>query len=319
MNTLLMYGKTGSTKTTQIARIAKELRSLYMALGMENPMFRLITADSGWGPMDDIIRSPDNPDGFVEALNLELFSDPFGALNALADGRWLKTVETPTGVQLVFTKETRYPDNVIGTFVEGLNSIADVLLQDHVNQGRKIGQDLSAKIPVSAAVEGQPGAKLVYNIGAAGQSHYGQVQRFLMMDMFPKFKSLKNESGGSVPWLVFTAHEAEGSDDFDKKVLGPATIGRAIVGATPQKFQDCLHLQKLVDPKTGARSVRAYFWDHPEPSMPVAGGFMLWPAKVSFPPEIAQGLDKKWPGGFIPLEWNSGVEELVRIRFTGKV
>lgn len=324
MNTMLMYGRTGSTKSSQLGNIAIKLRELYQKRGIENPVFRYIGADSGWGPMDDIVKSAENPDGFVETLDISMLKNPFGVLNAVADGRWLQLGEDPKTKQprLEFTQSTRLPNGVCGIFVEGLNSIADACLQDHVNENRKIGQDLASKATIYAPVVG--GTQASYTIGSAGQSHYGQVQRWLLSDLLPKLKSLKREDGTEVPWLVMTAHEAEGSDDFSKTVLGPASVGRAMVGATPQKFQDCIHMVKLVDAKTGAREIRAYFWDHPEPSMPVAGGFMLWPAKVSFPPKVTMAINKKWQNGYIPMVMkegprgeilHEGVEQIVEFRF----
>jgi len=325
MNTVLMYGRTGTTKTTQLRNIAIRLRELYRGLGVENPMFRYVGADSGWGPMDDIVLSNQNPNGFVEALDVSAFpGNPFGVLNAIADGRWIEFVEMPDPkipkqkiIRPAWSMNTQLPNNICGYLVEGLNTLSDVLLQDHITTNRKIGQDLSAKSTVYADVMNANNqlVQLGYTIGAAGQSHYGQVQRFMLTDLLPKLKSLRREDGSSLPWLIVTAHEAEGADDFSKSVLGPATIGRAMVGSTPQKFQDCIHLYKVIDPKTGKREIRAYFWDHPEPGMPVAGGFMLWPAKVSFPPHVAKGLDSRWPGAYIPITWETGVEQLIEFRF----
>ena len=319
MNTQLIYGRTGTTKSSQIGRIAKALRTIYQdRYGIENPLFRYVGADSGWGPLEDIILSPDNPKGFVEALDLSMFKpplDPFGAINAIGDGRWLveETNKTTKLPELVFSKSTRAPNNLVGYFFEGLNTIADALLQNHIDTGRKISQELAARSEVVAKVEG--GASQTFLIGAAGQSHYGQVQRFMLTSFLPRIKSLRREDGSEVPWVIVTAHEAEGSDDLDKAVLGPASVGKAIVGSTGQRFQDTVHMVRVVDAKTGKREVRAYFWDHPEMSRPVSGGFMLWPAKVSFPPAITARLEAKFPNGYIPMGLESqGLEVLVKMR-----
>jgi len=315
MNTLLVYGKTGSTKTTQLRNIALRLRELYQKRGVENPEFRYIGADSGWGPADDIVKSSENPNGFVEAMDISIFRNPFGVLNAIGDGRWLVLKEDPKTKERKweFSKEVRLPDNLCGYLMEGLNTIADACLQDHITHNRKLGESLSSNVVVYAPVEG--GTQAPYTLGAAAQSHYGQVQRFLLTDLLPKMKSLKRMDGSSLPWLIMTAHEAEGSDDFSKTVLGPASIGKAMVGSTPQKFQDCIHMSKVLDPKTGKREIRAYFWDHPELSMPIAGGYMMWPAKVSFPPKVARKFDEIWQNSFIPITWDKGLEQLVEFRF----
>jgi len=219
MNTLLVYGKTGSTKTTQLRNIALRLRELYQKRGIENPEFRYIGADSGWGPADDIVKSPENPGGFVEAMDISIFRNPFGVLNAIGDGRWLVLKEDPKTKEKrwEFSKETRLPDNLCGYLMEGLNTIADACLQDHITHNRKLGESLSSNVVVYAPVEG--GTQAPYTLGAAAQSHYGQVQRFLLTDLLPKMKSLKRMDGSSLPWLIMTAHEAEGSDDFSKAVL----------------------------------------------------------------------------------------------------
>lgn len=319
MNTQLIYGRTGTTKTSQLGRIARALHDIFQSkFEIERPLFRYVGADSGWGPIDDLILSPENPEGIIEAIDLSMFkppNDPFGAINAIGDGRWLvqevnKTTKLP---ELVFSKTTRAPNNLVGYFFEGMNTIADLLLQNHIDTGRKVGQDLAARSEVSARIEG--GASQPYLIGSAGQSHYGQVQRFMLTSFLPRIKSLRREDGSEVPWVIITAHEAEGVDDFDRTVLGPATLGKAITGSTPQRFQDTLHVVRTVDSKTGAREIKAHFWDHPEPSRPVAGGFMLWPAKVSFPPSIAAKLDKTFPAGFVPLRIEEqGLEVFVKMR-----
>lgn len=319
MNTLLPYGRTGTTKTSQIGRVFKALREIYQnQYEIEDPIFRYVGADSGWGPIDDIVRSPSNPEGFVETIDLSMFrypDNPFGALNAIADGRWLKLEKnSKTGkMELVFTIGTRAPNNLVGYAFEGFNTIADLLLQDHIDAGRKVSQEVVGRNEVVARIEG--GASQTYLIGAAGQSHYGQVQRFMLTSFLPRIKSLRREDGSEVPWVIVTAHEAEGSDDLDKAVLGPASVGKAIVGSTGQRFQDTVHMVRVVDAKTGKREVRAYFWDHPEMSRPVSGGFMLWPAKVSFPPAITARLEAKFPNGYIPMGLESqGLEVLVKMR-----
>lgn len=319
MNTLMPYGRTGTTKTSQIGRVFSTLRQIYQdRFEIENPIFRYVGADSGWGPIDDIVRSAENPEGFVEALDLSMFrypDSPFGAINAVADGRWLKIEKnSKTGKnELVFTKETRAPNNLVGYAFEGFNTIADLLLQDHIDSGRKVSQEVVGRTEVSARVEGN--ASQTYLLGAAGQSHYGQVQRFMLTSFLPRIKSLRREDGSEVPWVIVTAHEAEGTDDLDKAVLGPASVGRAIVGSTAQRFQDTLHMVRVVDPKTGKREIRAYFWDHPEMSRPISGGFMLWPAKVSLPPSITARMEKLFPNGYIPMGLEEqGLEVLVKLR-----
>lgn len=316
MNTALIYGKSGTTKTTQLRNIAIKLRELYQQMGIVDPRFRYVGADSGWGPLDDIVACENNPSGFVETLDISSLRNPFGVLNAIADGRWPMVVEDPKtkAVRIEFSADMRLPNNICGYFLEGLNTIADACLQDHITHNRKLGENLSSTAIVYADVAG--GVKQPYTLGAAAQSHYGQVQRFLLTDLLPKLKSLRRVDGTSLPWLIFTAHEAEGSDDFSKTVLGPASIGRAMVGATPQKFQDCIHLVKVVDSKTGSREIRAFFWDHPEFSMPLAGGqYQLWPAKVSFPPKIAKQFGERWKDSYIPITWDKGLEQLVEFRF----
>jgi len=318
MNTLLGYGRTGTTKSSQLGRIFKTLREIYQErFEVEDPIFRYVGADSGWGPIDDIVKSPSNPEGYVEAVDLSMFrypDSPFGAVNSIADGRWLKIEKSAKGVnELVFTKSTRAPNNLIAYAFEGFNTIADLLLQDHIDSGRKVSQEVVGRTEVVAKVEG--GASQTYLLGAAGQSHYGQVQRFMLTSFLPRIKSLRREDGSEVPWVIVTAHEAEGTDDLDRAVLGPASLGKAIVGSTSQRFQDTLHMVRVVDSKTGKREVRAYFWDHPEMSRPVSGGYMLWPAKVSLPPAVTAKLEKKFPNGYIPMGLEEqGLEVLVKLR-----
>lgn len=322
MNTVLIYSKTGGTKSTQLARIAEELIRHYKAQGIANPRGRLITADSGYGPMDHLIASPDNPEGPMEALDLHSLGNPFGALGCIGDGRWLEITQASEkeAAKLSWSKDTRVPNNMCFYFLEGFNTIGSCLLQDHVDAGRKIAEDVVGKVSIASNITG--GGTATHQLGAPGRAHYGNVQMYMLETLLPKLKKIRRLDGSNLPWVIFTAHEAMGEDSLtDKPILGPASVGKASTGVIAQKFQDTIHIHKVVDKATGEiKELRGYFRDHPELSMPTPGsGFFMWPAKISFPSEVAKQIHMKYKDGFFPITWDSGLEELIKFRLNMEI
>jgi len=315
MNTVLIYAKTGGTKTTQLARIAERLIRHYKVKGIENPQGRLITADSGYGPMDHLIKCAENPNGPIEVIDLHALGNPFGALGCIADGRWIEMSKGKEGPKLTWSQETRVSNDICFYLVEGFNTVGSCLLQDHVTAGRKIAEDVVGRTAISSEITG--GTAATHYIGAPGRAHYGNVQSYMLETLLPKLKKIRRQDGTEVPWLIFTAHEAMGEDNLtDKPILGPASVGKASTGVIAQKFQDTIHIHKIGDPKTGEiKELRGYFRDHPELTMPAPNNtFFTWPAKISFPSHVAKKIHTNYPQGFFPITWDDGLEKLIDYR-----
>lgn len=316
VDTLLVYGTSGSGKTTQLAELAREL----LGLGFTG---RYAYADSGDGPFGDLVSE----DGPLQALDIASMcrptakkpkgNSPMSVLNALADGYWYK--KTDKG--MAFTNDVPLVDFYM---FEGLFEFANLVMQDHVRGGRKIAEDVIGQFTVDLDTAGlfDEGGEamttpITYASGQPGRAHYGHVQRYIMTDWWPRCKSLRTK------FIVVTSHEADGKDDLDstKSVVGPAVIGQAGIGQVTQKFQDALHLTLDVvnKPNKEIDLVRkAWYVKHPQvTSTGVASNSIFWPAKLSLPIETSKEFAKKHPGGFIDLSKNS-ISEIVKLRLKGK-
>jgi hypothetical protein len=315
--TLLLYASTDGGKTVQLGRIAE------WEFNRTGRISRLISADSGWDPIKDLIISEANPNGIIDAWNVIDLSDPWVVYVELSEGSWPKVFQKADkswGIRmvrpLVQDGKLMHSDGkrVIGQYlIEGLSTIGSCGVQDHVRHqrpmwgtGKESGTSYNSEIPFE--VPGGSSAQVrQMTFGRAVGGHYGAVQNFLLDDLVPRFAGLR-----LVSRVVWTAHEARGKDDLtgmENAVLGPATVGKAAVDRTPQKFGHTFHLTvdtKFTADKKVQREFRAWFVQHPDEVLTK----MNWPAKVSLSSVQSGALLGKFPGGFIPLN-GAGIEQFL--------
>lgn len=306
MNTLLLYGRSDVGKTTQLGEIAKYL----VSLGLKG---RYFSADSGWGPLGNLTL----PGNGVEAVNVEalctptekipLGRQPQAVLSSIADGYWF--VEKDGKIKFMPAPGV---DFYIG---EGLDSFANLCMQSHVRHGRKIGEDTVGKY--TSELLNDDGTEVrTYTGGNPGRAHYGEVQRFILEEWLPRMKSLRTK------FLILTAHEAQGEDDFGKKAFGPALIGSAKAAYITEKFQDSLHMVKIPRLRGTVleNEYRAYFGNHPHMiTETTASQTDYWPAKLSLPLEDMAKVRESNPGGFFTLsaDGKKSAAEVIRLRLKG--
>lgn len=299
--TILPYGETGTGKTVQIGRIAEWVRRRF------GKVSRLVTADSGADPIQALID--DSTMEILDLKNLHDKDEPFALLMKLSEGAW--PIVTPEG-RLSMSRSPKRGEPIVradGKQVgliafEGLSTISEVLLMDHAKKGRKLSQDLAYTFSETVLVDGKPENVVV---GKAAQAHYGNVQEFVVWTLVPRTSVLP------VDIVVWTAHEARGEEDggagLSKSVLGPATVGKAMVGGTGKKFMDTLHLTK--ERKGTELLYKAWYEDHPDEALKTS----MWRAKLSLPLEKNEQLHKMFPGGFIPLSSQGGLERYLDLKF----
>jgi len=315
--TLLLYGESDTGKSAQLGKIAR------WHFDRTGEISRLISADSGWQSIPDKdIYSPSNPEGIIEAWNVQALPDPWAPLAAVTEGEWPRVVAGPEGklklrmVKPVF-KEGRIigaGDRVVGQyFFEGISTFGQAGMQDHLRAQRQIGQDVVGKFVSTFDEEGADGktSPRSMTFAKAGQSHYGQVQDWILLDMVPRTGAMPVER------VIWTGHEAKGTDEITgmaNSVLGPATVGKATVDRTVQKFGHTFHLDVDTSFVMGAdksqkivRTFRAWFVKHPDKVLTK----MSWPTKVSLDIGRSTELLKRFPGGFIPLTVESGLEQFL--------
>lgn len=312
----LLYGESDVGKTAQLGRVAK------WHFEKTGEISRLISADSGWQSIaGELIWSPENPNGIIEAWNVQGMPDPWSPLIAATEGEWPKIVVDREGkpklrmVKPSF-KEGRIMgagDRVVGQyFWEGISTLGNLGLQDHIRVQRSLGQDVVGKFVSTMDEEDAAGKVATRNVlfAKAAPSHYGQVQDWVLLDLVPRTGRMP------VRRVIWTGHEAKGDDDITgikNSVLGPATVGRATVDRTVQKFAHSLHLTCDTDfqgdkakPRI-VRDFRAWFVKHPDAKL----GKMYWPTKVSLSVERSQELLGKFPGGYVPLTPDAGLEQFI--------
>lgn len=309
---VLLYGDTGTGKTAQIGQAAAWEHA------QTGGVTRLISADSGWDPIEHLMIGPNG--GCVEAFNIQYLKNPLPVLIDLSEGAWPEVVNGPDGkpklrmVKPTFDASGQLVSStgapVTQYAIEGISTLGDMLLQDHIRQQRKIGQDVVGTF--TDAVQEWDGTRettKTVSFAKASPSHYGQVQDFILLDLVPRFGALP------VNRVIWTGHEAKGDDDVTGtkgSVLGPATVGKAAVARTARKFGEYLHMTVnntiIVDPRTKVpelkQDYRAWFVPHADDVLTR----MQWPAKVSLSLARMAELHKVWPAGYIPLTPTSGVE-----------
>lgn len=295
-NTMIVYGPTGSRKTSQIGEFAKYI---YEKTGK---ITRLISMDGGgWAPIQDLINV-----GIIEAWRLVEEDRPKLAVQKASQGAW--PVKLMNGLRasnevVLPTKDQRVAalKNVGAYAIDGLTSIATAVMRDCVAKGQKISEDIVSKFEESDPAFGTS------SFGAPARAHYGFVQNFIL-DMIRNFSSLPVER------VLYTALEGKGEDRLTKALqYGPQVAGAAITAAVPTYVGDCLHFedyynsigadpnnpnQKLVEMK-----VRCWFTSHPDPQNGV-----IWPAKSRVVPEMIRELKKRLgENGYFDLTLEKGL------------
>lgn len=330
-SSMLLYSQTGAGKTSQLGEIAQWIWKRY------GQATRLLSADSTWDPIESMVARDGWPLGkeyvefpggpirhvCIEAWNLGVLNaltdasnapyDPRPVIAKLADGFWpVFTAPTTRSISHLAMQPPRKENGLILSAnspcvplgcvcIEGLHTLCNLLLQNHIRKARIVGEDVVGKWESQVPILDPNGTETVFNwvSAKAGRAHFGQVQDEILLGWIPRFSSLP------VKLIVWTSHETRGTDEktgIKQSQLGPATIGVAAVGRTAQNFGDTFHLVKTigaaVPPKPAELEFRAYYEDHADDKL---GPKFLWPAKLSVAMARVGELHKAFPGGFVRL------------------
>jgi energy-coupling factor transporter ATP-binding protein EcfA2 len=208
--TILLFGSTGSGKTTLIGELAESL------VRKGKGRTRYYTADrGGWEtirPYTELELSPGKPIIEVEPLtgNPWMWVDhAVRGEKRNAQGQWVPGTD---------------PDIALYAF-EGLTSIADTLMSwmaDASSKGVNIGGGGSFSFTVK---EGNEALK----VGSNNQAHYSVAQQ-------QAFE--KSTQSQSLPGIVlWTAGDRRGDDDATGGVIGPQVTGKALIGEVSRWFK----------------------------------------------------------------------------------
>jgi hypothetical protein len=305
-NSILIYGPTGSFKTTQAGYFAKYI---YEKTGLVTRM--VSTAGGGWAPLNALING-----GIIIPWQVSSIANPLPVLRKLAKGYWprITVIEGMRRLELFMTTAEEWAK--IGGYIwEDWTSTSDILLSDLANKQRKIGQEPVGSFEETVIVEGNA---VQETFAAPAQSHYNFVQKTIH-DLCAGFRSLPVDS------VLMTALESKGEEeDTRKTIYGPGIAGKKAGPKSPAWVGDCIHMDDyfvtVPDPAhkpdtdkgesqrmMQITKVRAYFVRHADQ----ATG-LHYPAKPRVEPDKFKALLEKYPGGYFNPTLKDGIDEYLK-------
>lgn len=297
---ILCYGKSDTGKSTQFRYLAEYIWKKHRRKS------RLIALDRGslWGPSQDLVD-----EGIVIPYEFQTASEfnPMAVMRKFRRGEVPKggIINMPTRVQnngkVQYKPNTEWlsweqqpeEDRPLLIGIDSITSFATSFMSDAKQKNIRMGNESGA---APREEEGEVS-------GTNTQTHYGDAH-LEVLDMMNAIQALPIEIA------YFTALEDTGTDDSGgskRVVLGPATVGKAIVGVIPQRVQNNFH---LTSEGIGAKKiVKAWYSAHPSdiPSL-------TWPSKVGLLPHELPEFWKKYPDGNIKLSLESGIAEFLEWR-----
>ncbi len=297
---ILCYGRSDTGKSTQARYIAEYLWRT------QKKKTRYIALDRGslWSPCQDLVD-----EGIVIPLEFQTASEynPMAVMRKIRRGEWPRDgrINMPTRVNGPGGKVQYKPNTewlpwgeketaeIGGIVVDSITSFATSFMSDAKQKNIRIGSTGGGEVREE---EGE-------QTGTNTQTHYGDAH-LEVLDMMNAIQALPIEIA------YFTALEDTGTDDSGgskRVILGPATVGKAIVGVIPQRVQNNFHL--TADGVGAAKKVKAWYSAHPSdiPSL-------QWPSKVGLLPSELPEFWKTFKDGFIPLSLEKGIAEFLEWR-----
>jgi hypothetical protein len=310
------YGSSGAGKTAEILRLAK---FVYKRTGKR---LRLASCDGGgWKPLDGAIKA-----GLIEPWGVSAIENPRSVLRKLSQGFWPETVTRNGTLGLVLrAPSSKTWDDIGALAIEGLTSIANIIMRDALNRQLKVaGDDPQAQFTEKVYVAGLDGKELSQDekYSFASRGNYNDSQR-AVYDIVTNYRSLP------VAYVYTSALETRGEEeDTRKTIVGPAVIGKAVTSQVGSWVGDLLHaddyFEDVPDPqhkltpdqlKLGAKQRmmqvvkrRVWFMRHPDP----ATG-LVFPAKPRVAPEMMPRLLEAFPGGYYEPTSEWGLDRYLEV------
>lgn len=220
--TILLYGRSGAGKSTQIGELSEYV---YTKLGKTT---RLYTADRGGV---DTIQAHIN-EGLIQVVDIGE-SNPFVFLNKVArgfvkdaQGKWVPGDLSKVGL----------------VAFESITSICDLLMANMAQQaaaGVNIGG--SGGVTFTATGDGE-----AVKVGSTNMAMFGVAQNTIMWDIWQSQKL-------PVDYVLWTASVSKDEDtNAGGKVLGPAAAGKALTPEIPRSFQRSFRIDVVPGQGTAA-------------------------------------------------------------------
>lgn len=299
-DTMILYGSSGSTKTSQCMFLAKWM---YEKFGL---LTRWVSSDGGgWKPCEDegLIEA-----GIVTALDVTGRRHILADMRKLTQGWWPQVVVNEKGQRVRRIERLSKEDAAkVGLLVvEGTTSLGTAFKLHIAKYGAAMGSDR----PWVYEEEGE-------TFGGISKYHYGAIQ-MEMYNLIVQTRALNHTSDANavrfpnLRLVVWTALEGHGETQQRVSKYGPQIAGTAVTTECPQWLGDCIHLYKFssVEKEEGtniqsARNVPvAFFLEHPDPETEIP-----YLAKARVAPSAVPYLLKQFPGGYIKLEYDKGLEQ----------
>lgn len=279
--TTIIYGNSGTGKTSQLVYLAKRM---YKKTGKRS---RLISFDDGgWKPVADegLIDM-----GIVEPYLVVGKENIMAHVRKLAKGYWPQVV---SGERVLVETSASEMSRIGLYFIEGLTSLAQAHMAHIGNQELKVGEE-------NANVRYEEEGEI---FGGNSRTHYRLVQNEVH-NIVSRFGALP------INQAVWTARVAKGVDLQKDALYGPDVIGKAVTGEVPSWFGECIHFYEYfstvdVEGKSyEKKDVLAYYENHKDESTGVP-----YLAKPRLTPSQMGAMRDFFPGGYVPLTLEKGIE-----------
>jgi hypothetical protein len=313
---IMIYGNSGSTKTTQLYHMAKYILKRY-----PEKRIRLIHSDGGG-------CAPFVDSGMVERNEVEIFDFSnrqfaFADIRRLSSGYWPRYVKDGQAHQFPVEGGVMYfrPEPVCLTtaeewekisavFIEGMTSTASMLLAHCSNRDETVGFKANYKYEEDGE-----------SFTGVSEGHYGIVQKEIYERHMKGFRTLP------VQWLVWTALVGKGQDKKQSMpVRGPQMIGDAKTNEIPSWFNHVFHMDRvtyqnvpnklstaLQRPANNEAVQKIVAWFEEHKATDELGQTVPYLCKSTVMPELLQKRSEFFPYGFIPLEYDYGIEMYFKV------
>lgn len=299
----VIYGATGTFKTTAIAHFARWIAE---QTGKQTLLFS--TDGGGWEPCQEEVLA-----GMIRPFKCDTNVIPLPMIRKVSQGYWPENPDETDISRINFVPINW--DDVGGIAIEGISSIARMLMRYVADKNIKMGEESTSKFSQPIRVNGEI---VQETFGQNSKGHYGGTQNQIL-SLINNFNSLPSY------YNLFTGHE--------KKIKGEPGVptefgldvpGKAIDGAIPPMVGDYIHAQdykvpvkqRVKDPTSpdGWREeetvrvvVRCYFVKHPDPDTGI-----LFDAKPRVTHSKVAELEKIFPGGFYIPTPEHGFDDYLR-------
>lgn len=306
--TIIIYGESGDTKTTQTYFLAKWI---HKTTGLKGRYIGFNASDISVYQESGMLDS-----GIIDHYDMSNPAFALAYLRFLSEGYWPQDLELDNKeikVKGYFQKDidckTHWNTNgltvnrghngsEIGFYIiEGIYGMSRALLGHIANQKEKVGFKGSYKIEE----EGE-------YFGGTDEGHYGMVQQELYKIIVQGFATLP------IKYLIVTSLVGKGENKrTNETIYGPKSAGSAQTFEIPSWFQDCYHVQRVnVQNEFGKVEEKRVAWFERHTDLETNVDYL---AKLRTMPEVYQHIKKHIGGenGYIELGFDRGIDRVYEV------